>query len=91
MQYPAGTTFAVSRASLGKANLAYKHHFADGAYTVLRINRIQDRIVYSFSLNRTTLTSLSCNSCTDMDKIIAFCRREAYTPPAIADEFDTSI
>jgi len=85
MQYPAGISFQVSKAKLSRANMPYKLNFFDGIYTIANIRKIQDKIVYNFIFNNTSRVSLSCNSCLDVDRIIAFCRNEQIKEPSYND------
>lgn len=85
MQYPAGTNFQVNKVKLSRVNMPYKLSFFDGFYTVASIRKIEDKIVYSFIHNNTSRVSLSCSSCLDVDKIIAFCRNEQIKEPSYND------
>jgi hypothetical protein len=83
MQYPAGTSFTVNKTGLGRAPLPYKNYFFDGIYSIASIRKINETVIYRFTINGTTSTSLSCNSCSDMDKIIAFCKNEPFIQPIV--------
>ena len=85
MQYPAGISFQVNKVKLSRANMPYKFNFFDGIYTIANIRKIEDKIVYSFIFNNTSRVSLSCNSCLDVDKIVAFCRNEQIKEPSYND------
>jgi len=80
MQYPAGTSFKVNRAALGKSPLPFKFSFYDGTYSVRTIRKVIDKTIYTFYYNSSTV-SLTCNSCFDMDRIIAFCKNEPLKEP----------
>jgi len=76
MQYPAGTSFAVDKQKLNRALLSNKLFFKQGLYTIRTIRKNQNKIVYTFTYNNTTVDSLSCDTCKEVDKLIAFCRNE---------------
>lgn len=86
MQYPAGTSFAVDRQKLNKIAFNNKLLFNQGFYTVRTIRKIEDKIVYNFTFNNTSIISLSCNSCQEIDKFIAFCRNEIFKEPLFEED-----
>jgi hypothetical protein len=88
MQYPAGTSFAVDKQKLNKAVLSNKLFFKQGIYTIRTIRKNQDKIVYTFTYNNTTVDSLSCGTCQEVDKVIAFCRNEPLKEPVNSLETD---
>ena len=88
MQYPAGTSFAVDKQKLNRSALLNKQFFKQGIYSIRTIRKNQDKIVYTFSYNNTTTTSLSCNACQEVDRLIAFCRNEILKEPVNSIETD---
>ena len=88
MQYPAGTSFAVDKQKLNRALLSNKLFFKQGLYTIRTIRKNQNKIVYTFTYNNTTVDSLSCDTCKEVDKLIAFCRNEPLKEPVNSLETD---
>lgn len=87
MQYPAGTAFLVNKQYLQKASLAFKHFFKDGVYTIFSIRKNNDKICYKLQYNKEIVT-LEFNSCSEIDRLIAFCKNEVYREPTeIISEF----
>jgi len=90
MQYPAGTSFQVSRQRTSRSGLVLRSRFiCDGIYTLMSIRKIEDVLFYTFNYNSNVAVTISGISCNDFDKFIAFCRNEPFREPAIKDEFET--
>jgi len=87
MQYPTGTNFQVIKARLGSSGLPYRFSFKEGFYTLLSIKRNNEKIIYSFGYNGRERVTVECNSCKEIDKIIAFCRNEQFIETVKIDEF----
>jgi len=91
MQYPAGTSFQVSRQRTSRSGLVIRSQFTrDGIYTLMSIRKIEDILFYTFNHNSNIAITISGISCSDFDKFIAFCRSEPFREPVVRDELEVN-